>query len=123
MANVISWFEIPAKDFQRACNFYGAVLSATLSEIVEFPGEGRMAYLPGTTDSSGGAVIEWKGCEPSAQGTIVYLYAGDDLAVLLGRVEKAGGKIVMPKTQVGDQSFVAQFLDSEGNKVGLYSQH
>jgi predicted enzyme related to lactoylglutathione lyase len=26
MANSINWFEIPSKNFERACSFYGAIL-------------------------------------------------------------------------------------------------
>jgi predicted enzyme related to lactoylglutathione lyase len=40
----------------------------------------------------------------------------------LGRVEKAGGKIVMPKTDIGPPGFIAIVRDSEGNSVGLHSE-
>jgi predicted enzyme related to lactoylglutathione lyase len=41
---------------------------------------------------------------------------------MLARVEKAGGSIVVPKTEIGnDFGFFALFIDTEGNKVGLHS--
>ena len=40
---------------------------------------------------------------------------------MLDRVEGAGGKVVMPKTSIGENGFMALFLDTEGNKVGLHS--
>ena len=61
------------------------------------------------------------GVEPSDQGTTVYLNAGHDLGVHLARVEKAGGKVLMPKTDIGENGFMAQILDTEGNKVALHS--
>ena len=40
----------------------------------------------------------------------------DDLAVMLARVEGAGGKIAVPKTEIGnDFGFFAHFIDTEGN--------
>ena len=42
----------------------------------------------------------------------MYLNGGDDLQVTLGRVEEAGGKMVMPKTDIGEHGFMAQFFDS-----------
>ena len=41
---------------------------------------------------------------------------------MLARVERAGGSIVVPKTDIGgDFGFFAHFVDTEGNKVGLHS--
>ena len=42
-------------------------------------------------------------------------------AVPLAQVEKAGGKIVMPKTSTGGNGFMALFKDTEGNRVALHS--
>jgi len=55
-------------------------------------------------------------------GTTVYLDGGNDLSVPLGRVEGAGGKVILPKTAVGgNRGFIALFIDTEGNKVGFHS--
>ena len=58
---------------------------------------------------------------PGGQGTLVYMNGGDDLAGPLGRVTAAGGAVLMPKTSIGPHGFIAQFRDSEGNRVGLHS--
>ncbi len=125
MANVINWFEIPAKDFDRACNFYEKVLGGTVQKIEpsdEIPYQ--MAFLPGYDQNSGevgGAVVTGEGYEPSTTGSVIYLNGGDDLAVPLGRVENAGGKVIVPKTAIGENGFFAQFTDSEGNRVAFHS--
>jgi uncharacterized protein len=120
MANAISWVEFPAIDFQRAVKFYGTILEGKVEEM-ELP-EGKMGFLPGATpDGVGGAVVKWEGYTPSTSGTCAYLNGGEDLSKVLNRVEKAGGKVVMPKTDTGMNGFVAHFIDSEGNRVGLYS--
>jgi predicted enzyme related to lactoylglutathione lyase len=121
MANVINWFEIPAKNFDKACDFYSNVLNGDIHKI-DGPNGTKMGFLPGSmADSVGGAVVQAEGYEPSAKGSIVYLNGGDDLSEPLSRVEKAGGKIVMPKTSIGENGFMAHFIDSEGNRVALHS--
>jgi predicted enzyme related to lactoylglutathione lyase len=60
---------------------------------------------------------------PSMTGSTVYLSAGDDLNMVLGRVEAAGGRVLMPKTNMGEMiGNLAFFADSEGNRIGLHSR-
>jgi uncharacterized protein len=40
---------------------------------------------------------------------------------MLGRVENNGGKITMPKTSIGENGFMAHFIDPEGNRIALHS--
>lgn len=120
MASALSWFEIPVSDFHRAQAFYEAVL-ATKMERMDM-GPTVMGMFPADQTSVGGAIVFDGSSQPSANGTVVYLNGGEDLAPVLGRVEAAGGRIVVPKTEIGnDFGFFAHFLDSEGNKVGLHS--
>jgi uncharacterized protein len=123
MANVINWFEIPAKNFDRACKFYSNVLDGTVQQMnTEGDMPSRMGFLPGTAPGSvGGAIVAGEGYEPNANGSIVYLNGGDDLTTSLNRVEPAGGKVIMPKTNIGENGFIAQFIDCEGNRVALHS--
>jgi predicted enzyme related to lactoylglutathione lyase len=68
-------------------------------------------------------ITSGKDYQPSAGGTIVYLYAGDDLAKPLERAVNLGGKVVLPKTGIGEHGYIALFRDSEGNTVGLHSMN
>ena len=123
MANVITWFEIPAKNFERACKFYSTLLDGDI-HAMDMPAGGKMGFLPGSVpDAVGGAVVQSEGYEPSTKGSVVYLNGGKDLSLLLGKVEKAGGKILMPKTAIGENGFIAQFTDTEGNRVALHSMN
>lgn len=56
---------------------------------------------------------------PSPDGAIVYLDA-PGLDAVLSRVERAGGKVVMPRTDIGEPGFIALVVDTEGNRVGLH---
>jgi predicted enzyme related to lactoylglutathione lyase len=120
MAHAINWFEIPVKDFTRAVSFYEAMLDIKL--MLPFP-DMKYAMFPADMQKGeiGGGLVEEKGYEPSQTGALVYLNGGDDLAIPLSRVEAAGGKIVRPKTSLGPNGFMAQFIDTEGNKIALHS--
>ena len=122
MPNAINWFEIPVKNFNRAKTFYETILGATMQQI-EAMGM-KSAFFPADVEngSIGGCIIEGLGYEPSHNGSLIYLNGGDDLDVVLSKVEQAGGKIILPKTGIGPHGFMAHFEDSEGNKVALHSR-
>jgi len=121
MAHAINWFEIPVKNFNRAKTFYETILGATMQPM-EAMGM-KSAFFPADLEngSIGGCIIEGQGYEPANKGSLVYLNGGNDLSVVLSKVEQAGGKIIMSKTGIGPHGFMAHFEDSEGNKVGLHS--
>jgi uncharacterized protein len=118
--NALNWFEIPVVDFVRAKTFYEALLGNPI-EPMEM-GPITMGFLSSDPNGVGGAIVHSEDSVPSKQGTMVYLNGGDDLAPMLARVEKAGGSIAVPKTDIGNNfGFFAHFIDTEGNKVGLHS--
>ena len=120
MANAINWFEIPATNHDRAVNFYSEVLGAPLQPM-EMAGI-KMAFLPMEGEGVGGSVCTGEGYKPSTDGAVIYLNGGENLDNPLSRVEKAGGKIVMPKTKISDEiGYMAFFIDTEGNKVAFHS--
>ena len=120
MAHALNWFEIPVTDFTRARTFYETVLGITIAPMAMGPT--TMGMLSSDPSAVGGALVHHEGGVPSQTGTMVYLNGGDDLAPLLARVEPAGGAVVVPKTEIGnDFGFFAHFVDTEGNKVGLHS--
>ena len=120
MKNAINWFEIPVNNFSNAKTFYETILGAEM-QVMEMPGM-KSAFFPADLQNGiGGCIMEGQGYEPSNKGSIIYLNGGDDLSVPLSKVEKAGGKIVMPKTAIGQNGFMAHFEDTEGNRVALHS--
>jgi predicted enzyme related to lactoylglutathione lyase len=120
MAHAINWFEIPAKNLARAKAFYEAVLGIEM--ITPFP-DMKYAMFPADMQNGeiGGGLLEEEGYEPSQQGALIYLNGGEDLDVPLGKVEAAGGKIIMPKTSIGPNGFMGRFIDTEGNRVAFHS--
>ena len=120
MKSYISMFEIPATDISRAINFYQTILDIKI-EKMDFEGM-QMGILPYEGQMVTGVIIKADGYKPSADGVTIYLNGGDNLQVILDKVEKNGGKVITPKTAHADGSgFFAIFLDSEGNKMALNS--
>lgn len=120
MKNSVNWFEIPVKNFERAKAFYGTLLNSEI-QVMPHP-EFKYGILPGDMENGvTGGIVEGPGFEPGTNGPLIYLNGGDDLSVPLAKVEKAGGKILLPKTSIGGNGFMAHILDTEGNKIALHS--
>ena len=120
MASAINWFEIPAVDFDRAKTFYERVLDIKM--IIPFP-DTKYAMFPADMQNGeiGGGLTQEEGAVPAPQGTLIYLNGGENLDVPLARVEAAGGKVIMPKTSIGENGFMARFIDTEGNRIAFHS--
>lgn len=120
MANSINWFEIPVTDFERAKKFYGELFGKELH--TEKIGEYDMGFFPGEQGDVCGSIVHGEGYVPCDKGTLVYLNGGEDLSGMLSKAESAGGKVVVPKTQIKPEiGFFAIFLDTEGNKIAVHS--
>lgn len=123
MQNAISWFEIPSVDLERAQKFYETIFGVTLIpmdmpdiKMRMFPLEDRMGV--------GGAIVHSDGFhKPSAtDGPLIYLNGNPDLQQVLGKVEAAGGKVIVPKTEISPEyGHMGVFIDTKGNRIGLHS--
>lgn len=120
MRNTINWFELPVVDFDRGRKFYETIFDIKIKD--DMMGPYRMGFFPGDGQGVSGALVHGEGYEPSDKGAVVYLNADGIIDDVIGRIEKAGGKIVMPRTnvtpEIGD---IAMFIDSEGNKVAIHT--
>jgi predicted enzyme related to lactoylglutathione lyase len=122
--SAISWFEIPSVDINRAQNFYEAVFNTKLINM-DNPNV-KMRTFPVADmmkDISGAVVFHPDFYTPSSsQGTLIYLNGNPDVQIILDRVEAAGGKIMVPKTQISPEyGCMAVFIDTEGNRIGLHN--
>lgn len=121
--NAINWFEIPVNDLQRAKHFYQVIFSVHMDEMSM--GDMHMAAFPydGGSGKAAGALAQSGFHKPAADGVVIYLNGNPDLSTVLDKVEQEGGRVVMPKTQISPEiGYMAFFIDTEGNKIGLHSQ-
>jgi predicted enzyme related to lactoylglutathione lyase len=118
--HIANWFEIPVKDLDRAVKFYEKVFDVKLSP--EEMGGMKMAMFPFTQNAPGaaGTLVQGESYEPSHAGTIVY-FSVEDIPETLRRINANGGKTLMPKTGIGQYGFIAQYEDTEGNRLALHS--
>jgi predicted enzyme related to lactoylglutathione lyase len=121
LKDYISWFEIPALDITRALGFYNHIYQLKM-ETLQMNGY-SMAFFP-ADKGIGGAVVAGEGCVPGQAGPLVYLNGGKDLNAVLGKVNEAGGRVVMSKTLINKESgYFAIFIDTEGNRLALHSKN
>lgn len=121
--NSVVWYEIYVNDMDRATKFYETVFDLKL-EAIPSPTNDPMVMktFPGDMNNHGsnGALVKMDGFEAGGSGTIVY-FGSKDCVTEEKRIEKAGGKVVNPKMQIGEHGFITMFMDTEGNMVGLHS--
>jgi uncharacterized protein len=122
MENMISWFEIPSSDFTRAVGFYKGILGVEIQEMDMFGT--KMGMLPSDGENVSGAIVHGEDYKPASDGVTVYLNGGENLQVILDKVEPNGGNVIVPKTQISEEmGYFAMFIDTEGNKMALHSMN
>jgi len=118
--NPVDWFEIPVTDINRAKKFYEDVFGLQIS--LTQMGALEMGWFPMENNVYGatGSLVKMKDYVPSHAGTLVY-FGVPNFEVVLERIKQNGGKVLLPKTPIGEYGFIAHFEDSEGNRVALHS--
>lgn len=119
--NFVTWFEIPAYNHYRSVAFFNYIYQIEITSV-ELNGF-AMGFFPVDSGVSG-AIVTGNGCIPSEIGPLLYLNGGDDLNIILARVNEAGGRVVMGKTFLSETAgYFALFIDSEGNRLALHSKY
>jgi hypothetical protein len=120
--NSLNWFEISVSNMDRAKAFYENAFN------IQMPTETMMgmdmAYFPSEPGNgkASGALVKSEYHKPSMEGARIYLNANPDLSNALSKIEAAGCTITLPKTKISDDvGYMAFFVDTEGNLVGLHS--
>jgi predicted enzyme related to lactoylglutathione lyase len=122
--SAISWFEIPATDLSRAQKFYEEIFDMKMIEMDTDGYQMRMFPLEDPMSGVGGAVVLQSDFhQPSADsGILIYLNANPDVQLVADKVEAAGGKVILPKTEISPEyGYMAVIIDTEGNRIGLHS--
>lgn len=117
--SAINWFEIPVTNMERAIRFYNSIFAIQLEQMEAMGG--TTAFFPYETEGVGGSLTAGEGYVPSQTGAVIYLNGGQNLSTVLERVAPAGGQVLLSKTNIGGNGYIAFFLDTEGNKIGLHS--
>lgn len=109
-------FEIPADDVKRAKSFYSRLFGWEIKKI------SGMDYWLITTSGKkavGGALMK----KQYPQQTIVNYIDVPSVDKYAAKIEKLGGKIVVPKTAVPETGYFAVCLDTENNAFGIWEDN
>jgi len=121
--NAVSWFEIPTTDLARAQKFYEAIFDIEMIPL-DLP-QLKMRMFPVENPMNIGGALSFNKdfYKPSAtDGPLIYMNANPDVQNVLDKIEAAGGKIIVPKTEISPEyGHMAVFLDTEGNRIALHS--
>lgn len=115
MVDPIVHFEIPADDVKRAKAFYEALFGWKITYMKEFE-----YYSIKAKDKKGngidGGMMKRKA---PGQPPMNYVHVSS-IDATLKKAVKAGAKMCLPKTPIGDMGAIAAFQDPEGNMIGLH---
>ena len=121
----VIFFEIPADQPKRAREFYQTTFGWQMNEIPSMhytqigTVEADVLGVRGTPKEPGainGGMVQRN--DP-VKNPIIYISV-DSIDEAAASIEKNGGKILKPKSPVGNFGFTAYFKDTEGNVVGLW---
>jgi predicted enzyme related to lactoylglutathione lyase len=117
-SNPVVYFEIPVHDIERAVKFYETVFNFDFYK--ENIDNNEMALFPFAEENSGisGALAKGEIYKPTKDGVVIY-FKTENIAQTLKLVLANGGQILYPETDNGI-GFVAEFEDTEGNRIALY---
>lgn len=117
-SNPVVYFEIPVNDIDRAIKFYTFVFNFEFDkEIID---KNEMALFPFAEENSGisGALAKGEIYKPTKDGVVIY-FKTENIDETLTLATSNGGQMLYPKTDNGI-GFVAEFEDTEGNRIALY---
>ena len=117
----VQHFEIPADDVERASKFYTGVFEWKMQKLANPEDPSKDYWFFDTKDENGnkgigGGLMKRQAPEHSVTNYIT-VPSIDDYA---SKIEEAGGKVIMPKTEIPEMGFILVFFDTENNMFGLY---
>ncbi len=119
MENLVGYFEIPVLDLDRAMAFYGKVFDCKLEhqiidgyEMASFPFNEKLGGISG-------ALAKGEVYQPTTKGCLIY-FSVEDISNALKIACEAGGRVLYECKSIGDLGFVAEFADTEGNRIALH---
>ncbi|MEM1048847.1 MAG: VOC family protein [Pseudomonadota bacterium] len=118
MSNPVFHFEIPVTDMDRAVAFYKDVLGLELHR--QTVDDYEMAFFPrdDLRPGASGALAKGDVYKPSHDGSLIY-FDVTDIDAVLARATARGSRILYEKKDIGEAGYVAEFEDSEGNRIAL----
>ena len=109
MPNPVVHFEVTGKDAKKLHGFYSGVFGWSIQA------DNPMNY--GLVEAQGNGI--GGGVGQGDASSVTFYIEVDDPQAYLAKVEAAGGKTIVPVTEIPGMVTFAQFADPEGNVVGI----
>ena len=119
MRQRVVWFDVPARDLERALRFYTAVLGGGVRRQ-QF-GEVTVGLFVDADDQPIGALAVADDFHPSTDGVMLYFSVEGRLRDAVEAARAAGGIIQRDVHAIGPYGFRAEIVDSEGNGIALHA--
>jgi uncharacterized protein len=117
-------FEIPSDDIQRSKKFYNELFGWNIEKWSgsEAMPEGMEYWIISTVDDKGNKALGggmMKRQSPQQQGITNY-FDVKSVQEYSAKVERLGGKVMIPKSPVPGMGYMAVCKDSENNGFGIF---
>ena len=110
-------FDIPADNLERAKKFYKDLFDWDIESV---PGPMEYYNIATTNENQEAGVGGGMG-QRQQPGTGITNYIGvSSVDEYIKKVEQLGGRTIMPKTTIPGFGYLAVFLDTENNSLGLW---
>src|SRR5512136_507478 len=123
MAN-IAYFEVPADNVDRAKKFYHDLLGWKIEPTKSMGDPAKMKAMQYqdiiTGDAKEGTLSMGGMYRRQMTEQIVNYVMVDDIDQVIAKVQKLGGKIVVPKMEIKGVGWTVIIQDTEGNVLGLW---
>ncbi len=114
------FFQVPADDVGRAKKFYQSLLDWKIEPDTALEDKSLQWHNIITGKPETGMMNEGGLYKRMGRATIMNFAVVENFDRVLAKVEKLGGKIVMPKKEIKNVGTVAVILDTVGNILGLW---
>lgn len=112
-----SHFEIPVDDPDRAEEFYRDVFGWTFQRFDGAPQYYGMATTGDENPGINGALYQ-----RGETSETVLTMSVPSIEESISKIEAKGGKVVQPKSPIPGMGYFANVLDTEGNRIGLFTE-
>ncbi len=114
MGQPVVHFELWSDDPAGVSAFYEAIFDW---KVTEYAGTPYRMVDTGGGGINGGITKPQTGPWPA---NLTFYIEVDDIDAYLQKIEAAGGKVLLPKTEVPNMGWLALFADPDGRPIGLW---
>lgn len=109
--NHIGFFEIAAREGHRSQRFYETIFNWKITD------DGPVMSISEEDAGLNGHLFNWT----QEEQPYLTLYINvENISASLEKVTQLGGKVIIPETEIPSGGTFAQFLDLDGNAIGIY---